>query len=139
MKKRRVKPAKRRIRSARAGRRRAFRRRSFLYVLVPAVLAVLALRRLGTRSVKAFFMAQAAPPANPVNPAFGNAAQHLQIAPGSPGGIKRWLPPGSTVEVLPCPAGYARQHFDDGAAWPVSPGPDWVKDTSADLGSCRKA
>jgi hypothetical protein len=71
------------------------------------------------------------PPAAPVQ---------IQIGPGSIGGTKRWLPPGSAVTVYPCPAGYARGKMaDDGTPWPASPGPGWVQDSSAGLGSCRKA
>ena len=64
----------------------------------------------------------------------------IQIGPGSIGGAKRWLPPGSTITIYPCPAGYARAKMDPGAEpWPPSPGPGWIQDSTVGLGNCRKA
>jgi len=142
---------------ARAGRRRAWRFSVFWSLAVPTA-AFFLLRRAPVvgpfvsrlvpeeavpEKLKAFFLTKAPPTA--AEKAYAEAVLRqpplqIELGPGSIGGTKRWLPPGSTVRIDPCPAGYARAKMDPGAEpWPPSPGPGWIQDSTVGLGSCRKA
>lgn len=71
-------------------------------------------------------------------PKQSTAPVNIRVGPDESGGISRmnWLPPGSTVEIAPCPAGKYRQRYPVALIAMHQPGPDWVADPRPGVGKC---